>query len=219
MQSLRHLAGIFFLSVAIPVATAQNQSANDGARPRGTTSTCQNASAPRVDRADHLSQDQAADSARIASDCSGGRAAAATTRSENVQNAPASPSDDAPRPIALTLICHFTSGPRAGEIVDLAGVLGAIPLPVGSVCSDGASSAGIAVIPDTHPAKGSWSSPSRTTGVGTGRGSTICQFMSGPKAHGWHDYAPLPPAPIGSRCQDEMNSVGIVMASGHGEQY
>jgi hypothetical protein len=219
MQSLRRLAGIFVFSVAIPLATAQSQLANDSAGPRGTTSTCQKASAPRIDGADHPAQAQAADPPRIESDCSDGRSEVGTTRPENGQNAPSSPSDTASRPTALTLICHFSSGPRDGEIVDLTGVRGAIAVPVGSVCSDGASSTGTAVVLKTGPARSSWSSPSRTTAVDSGRGSTICQFMSGPKAHGWHDYAPLPAAPIGSSCQDGMTSVGIVVVSGHGQQY
>jgi hypothetical protein len=51
------------------------------------------------------------------------------------------------------------------------------------------------------------------------RTSTICQFMSGPKAHGWHDFAPFPPAPIDSTCDDGAGSVGIVQPTGHGDRY
>jgi hypothetical protein len=51
------------------------------------------------------------------------------------------------------------------------------------------------------------------------RTSTICQFMSGPKAHGWHDFAPFPPAPIDSTCEDGAGSVGFVQPVGHGDRY
>lgn len=51
------------------------------------------------------------------------------------------------------------------------------------------------------------------------RTSTICQFMSGPKAHGWHDFAPFPPAPVDSSCDDGAGSVGFVQPVGHGDRY
>jgi hypothetical protein len=49
--------------------------------------------------------------------------------------------------------------------------------------------------------------------------STVCQFLSGPKAPGWHDYAPMSPAVLGSSCQDGVGSAGVVVAAGHGQQY
>lgn len=223
MLTLRRLVGTLLLSVAIPVATAQGQSQMNGARPRGTPSTCQITNAPRIDSADHPSQAQAAGPAGIESDCPDGRSSSAVAKAppeDGQNNSAANRTDRAPRPTALTLICYFSSGPRAGIVGDLTGVSGAVPVPVGSVCSDGAGSSGTAVTPGTNVAASFWSGASRASGVGAGRaGSTICQFMSGPKAHGWHDYAPLPPAPIGSPCQDGMSSAGIVIASGHGQQY
>ena len=222
MQTLRQLVGMFLLSVTLPVATAQGQSQMNAARPRGAPSTCQITNAPRIDSADHPSQPQAAIPAAIESDCSDGRSSSAVAKAppeDGQNNSAANPADRAPGPTALTLACYFSTGPRAGIIGDLTGVPGAAPAPVGSVCSDRAGSNGTAVTPGTNVTS-SWSGASRASGVGAGRaGSTICQFMSGPKAHGWHDYAPLPPAPIGSSCQDGMSSAGIVMASGHGQQY
>ena len=133
---------------------------------------------------------------------------------------PPPPADNAPPTTALTLICHFSSGPRAGMIGDLTGVPAAAPVPAGSICSDGAGSTGMAVIPSTNAEASFWSDASRAGDVGAGQArSTICQFMSGPKAHGWHDYAPLPPAAIGSSCHDGMSSAGIVVATGHGQPY
>jgi hypothetical protein len=223
MQTLRPLVGIFLLSVAIPVATAQGQSQMNRTGPRGTPSKCQITKAPRMDSADHPSQAQAAIPAGIESNCSDGRSSSAVAKTSpegGQNNSGDNPADPAPSPTAQTSICYFSSGPRAGILGDLTGVPGAVPVPVGSVCSDGAGSNGTAVIPGTNVATSVWSGASRASGFGTGRaGSTICQFVSGPKAHGWHDYAPLPPAPIGSSCQDGMSSAGIVVASGHGQQY
>ena len=83
------------------------------------------------------------------------------------------------------------------------------------------------VAPDTATTAGSvgTASDNRTwNGVITNLGksrrtSTICQFLSGPKAHGWHDYAPFPPVPVESTCEDGAGSAGIVLPSGHGDRY
>lgn len=45
----------------------------------------------------------------------------------------------------LTYTCRFTSGPRAGSSFDYSGTLGAAPMAVGSPCSDGLASQGVAV--------------------------------------------------------------------------
>lgn len=36
----------------------------------------------------------------------------------------------------MTLTCQFTSGPRAGQAQNYAGVAGVSPIPIGSPCSD-----------------------------------------------------------------------------------
>jgi hypothetical protein len=207
MQTLRQ-TGIGLLAVAISVATVQGQSRMDDPPAREAPSSCQSASARPIDGAE--------------SDCSDGKPStvlAATAPQNGQQPSPASSSSAAPRPAMRTWACQFSNGPHAGVVGDLTGVPGATPVPVGSLCSDGAASIGTAIL-DSGAIATFWSDASRTNAVGAGRaGSTICQFMSGPKAHGWHDYAPLSPAPIGSSCQDGMNSAGIVMASGHGEHY
>lgn len=131
----------------------------------------------------------------------------------------ASASEAAALPTGMTLTCLFYTGPRTGQIQDLAGV--ASPAHIGSLCSDGVSSAGIAVAPSTS--SGGTNPPdhrAESDGVGPAQGgSTICQFMSGPKAHGWHDYAPVPPLALGKSCQDGANSAGVIVVSGHGQQY
>jgi hypothetical protein len=139
------------------------------------------------------------------------------------------------QPPETTSICRFTSGPRAGQIQDLSAMPGATPIRIGASCSDGASSTGTAIapsgrsteepqteptatIPTADAAEKPWSTATATAGAGRAV-STICQFLSGPKAHGWHDYAPLSPVALGSSCQDGIASVGIVVAAGHGQQY
>jgi hypothetical protein len=139
------------------------------------------------------------------------------------------------QPPVTTSICRFTSGPRAGQTQDLSAMPGATPIRIGASCSDGALSTGTAIapsgrnaeepqaaptatIPTTDTAEKPWSTA--TAAPGTGRAvSTICQFLSGPKAHGWHDYAPQSPAALGSSCQDGVASAGVVVAAGHGQQY
>ena len=73
--------------------------------------------------------------------------------------------------------------------------------------------------PPTATGETPWSSAILGQSAVPGTASTICQFMSGPKAHGWHDYAPLAPAALGSACRDGAGSAGIVVAKGHGQQY
>jgi hypothetical protein len=72
--------------------------------------------------------------------------------------------------------------------------------------------------PITGTAEKPWSNAIARAGEGRAV-STICQFLYGPKAPGWHDFAPLPPAVLGSSCQDGSDSAGVVVAVGHGRQY
>jgi hypothetical protein len=141
----------------------------------------------------------------------------------------------ATQPPGTTSICRFTSGPRAGQTEDLSAKPGASPIRIGAGCTDGALSAGTAIAPSGRDAEEPpvapaaatptadaaakpWSTTAATAASGRAV-STICQFLSGPKAHGWHDYAPLSPAVLGSPCQDGIGSAGIVVAAGHGQHY
>ena len=45
-------------------------------------------------------------------------------------------------PAGMTLTCQFTSGPRAGQAQNYAGVSGVDPIPVGAPCSDLQGSSG-----------------------------------------------------------------------------
>ena len=101
-------------------------------------------------------------------------------------------------------------------------VLGIVSAAVASgQAALGSEPAATPATPSTPPAGTAakpWSDAIATPGEGRAV-STICQFLSGPKAPGWHDYAPLSPAVVGSSCQDGTGSVGVVVAAGHGQQY
>jgi hypothetical protein len=101
---------------------------------------------------------------------------------------------DAVRAQAVSTVCTFTAGPRAGTSYDYA-IIGWRPLPVGSPCLDGAGSTGYV---------GGYATPSR--GI-----STVCYFTAGPRAGTAFDYrATWQPLPVGTPCLDGMGSTGIV---------
>lgn len=219
---MRRLINIFSVSLFVsylPAMMAQAQAALDDAQAREPSFLCRFTDGPRAGRTEPLLG--ASDRIRAGSSCSDGISSTGVVMAPQASTrvALADSGEDPARQAALTSICQFSSGPRAGEVADFAGVSGA-PVPVGSACSDGASSKGTAIAAPPARAATSWSSPIHGSAAGAERAvSTICQFMSGPKAHGWHDYAPLPPAPLGSPCRDGASSAGIVMASGHGQPY
>jgi hypothetical protein len=56
---------------------------------------------------------------------------------------PPAPGTNCGLPPGYSLVCRFTSGPRAGQIINFCG-LPANPAPVGGPCTDGAGSFGVA---------------------------------------------------------------------------
>jgi type IV secretory pathway VirB2 component (pilin) len=205
-----------------PAAISQAQAVIDDAQAPGTTFLCRFTDGPRAGRTEPLLGAADGVTIRAGSRCSDGISSSGVVIAPqvNAHLAPANADETPGRQAASTSICQFSSGPRAGEIADLGRVSGAPPVPVGSACSDGASSKGTAIAAAAAGTATSRSSPLQGSAAGAERAvSTICQFMSGPKAHGWHDYAPLPAAPLGSPCRDGVSSAGIVMASGHGQAY
>jgi hypothetical protein len=222
-SNMRHLINTLCVSLFVshlPATMARAQSVLDDTQPPGTTFLCRFTDGPRAGRTQQLAGRSDRVTTRAGSSCSDGIASTGVViASQAGAHVASANTDNAPAPeAALTSTCQFSSGPRAGEIADLAEA--STPVPVGSACSDGESSVGIAIIAPTAAATMPWSSPIPGSAAGAKIAvSTICQFMSGPKAHGWHDYAPLPPAPLGSPCRDGASSAGIVMASGHGQPY
>jgi hypothetical protein len=215
---LNELRWVFLLVILFSAVTARGQAAGSAPAPSLTT-TCRFLSGPRAGQTQDFTGLTAATPMSIGNSCSDGES------SRGIAIASAAAGDDttarasevATLPTGMTLTCRFYTGPRTGQIQDLA----ASPARIGSLCSDGGSSAGIAIAPTTSSTGTNFPDHSaQTNGVGPGRtGSTICQFMSGPKAHGWHDYAPVPPLALGKSCQDGANSVGIIVVAGHGQQY
>ncbi len=215
------LCVLLFVS-PLPVTMAPAQSVLDDAQPRGTTFLCRFTDGPRAGRTQQLSGASDRAPIRAGSSCSDGISSTGVVVAPpgGAHLASANTDDAAAAQATLTSTCQFSSGPRAGEIADLAGVSGAAPVPVGSACSDGASSLGTAIVASAGAAAIPWNSATHGSAAAAERAvSTICQFMSGPKAHGWHDYAPFPAAPLGTPCRDGVSSAGIVMASGHGQAY
>jgi hypothetical protein len=203
----------------LPATLARAQPVLDDTQPPGTIFLCRFTDGPRAGHTQQLSGRSDRVTTLTGSTCSDGVSSTGIVIASQAgaQYASANNDNGPKTQAALTSTCQFSSGPRAGEIADLAA---SAPFPVGSACSDGASSMGIAIIAPASAAAIPWSSPIQTGTAGAKTAvSTICQFMSGPKAHGWHDYAPLPPAPLGSPCQDGVSSAGIVMAAGHGQPY
>ena len=88
---------------------------------------------------------------------------------------------------AMSLVCQFTGGPKAGMTQNFAGFPNVSPAPVGGSCTDGAGSWGVAA-----PL------------------SSFCFFNGGPRMGQVQNYAPQPPLPMGTPCQDGMGSVGVV---------
>jgi hypothetical protein len=101
---------------------------------------------------------------------------------------------------------------RSSSLLSAILILGIVP------AAGAQAQAALGAIPIADAPAKPWSSAIATAGENRAV-STICQFLSGPKAHGWHDYAPLAPAVVGSSCQDGIGSVGVVVTAGHGQQY
>jgi hypothetical protein len=218
MQRSSSIPVFFPLLASLIVTVADAQSLADAGRRPEAPLTCRFHAGPRAGQTQDVPAEQNASSARIGGTCSDGASSIGTLvpSSTDSRDAAVDAGAAAAPGTALTSICQFSAGPRAGEIVDFAKAADMRPIPVGSACSDGASSSGTAIAAPTSTGATPWSSGA----IGSpGASSTICQFMSGPKAHGWHDYAPLTAAALGNPCRDGVGSAGIVVAKGHGQQY
>lgn len=216
-SSVGKLSIVFSFLAGVGTGPADAQSVADIGHHSQATLACHFDAGPRAGQTEQMPATQEATPARVGSSCSDGAASFGTLISPSADSRNGQPEGAAASPAReLTSICQFSAGPRAGEIVDLARISDAAPVSVGSPCADGAST-GVAIAPPTGSGLTPWSNPIPSGSAAAP--STICQFMSGPKAHGWHDYAPLFPAAVGSSCRDGIGSAGIVVAAGHGQRY
>jgi Sel1 repeat len=92
----------------------------------------------------------------------------------------------------LTHTCHFNRGPRSGKTISFGG---AQPVAVGSVCTDGLASFGVAVPDNLHPAL-----------------THTCGFDQGPRS-GTSQAYPVT-IPVGLSCWDGVSSSGMGIPDG-----
>lgn len=117
---------------------------------------------------------------------------------------PAAEQGAAPAPNSTT-ICHFQTGPLAGQVRDYAGVTSVKPFAAGAPCTDGKDSVGIADRAGPSPS-------ADRTGADVSATSYRCRFTAGPRSG---QTAELP-TPLGARpqrgasCADGQGSRGIV---------
>ena len=113
------------------------------------------------------------------------------------------PQQAANMPIAtgMTLTCRYTNGPRRNQVENFEGR--ALPIRIGTGCTDGVSSFGVGVPDSTSDA--STSSSDLDSGM-----SLTCQYTSGPRAGQTQTFAigSARPAPIGGNCTDGWGSWG-----------
>jgi hypothetical protein len=104
----------------------------------------------------------------------------------------------------LTTVCQFNTGPRAGTSLDFH-AYGVQPIPIGSPCTDGRGSSGVAIAGGNQSAGPSTGSANLTT---------LCRFTSGPKAGSVVDYKTygVQPVAVGSQCTDGADSYGTAIA-------
>lgn len=103
----------------------------------------------------------------------------------------------------MTTTCRFTSGPLTGQVIDYQGH--GSPAPIGSSCTDGAGSFGVAV-----PSSATVAPPSSPTQT------TVCYFQTGPRSGQRVDYAGTPGVigvDVGTPCTDRAGSFGVAVAS------
>ena len=104
----------------------------------------------------------------------------------------------------LTKLCHFQTGAKAGQTIDYTSAPGIIAVGIGTSCTDGTGSFGVAVASSSPTA--TFSAAPVTTGM-----SAKCQFTIGPRSGQMQDFSPRPPIPVGTPCNDGQGSIGTVI--------
>jgi hypothetical protein len=110
----------------------------------------------------------------------------------------------APAPNSTT-ICHFQTGPLAGQVRDFGGVTGFKPFAAGAPCTDGKDSVGIADRAGPSPS-------ADRTGADSSAIPYRCRFTVGPRSGQTAELqAPLSARPpSGAACADGQGSRGVV---------
>src|SRR5438105_7716399 len=202
MERIRFALPLWVITIGWPLALSQALTTPALAQGSdGLSTLCKFTSGPRAGQVQDYSPMAPI---RVGSPCQDGVSSNGIVvgRSAGGPTPPGTPSSSLPN--GTTLTCKFTNGPRAGQVQDYSRVPNAVPAQIGSACTDGMSSTGVAIAPSNAGGDGA-SSDGGNTAM-----STICQFTYGPKAGGWHDYAPRPPKSAGSSCQDGISSAGTV---------
>jgi hypothetical protein len=219
MKGIGTLHSTILFAAWIASSSAFAQSSTAGAPHRDSTLPCRYLSGAHADQTQKLATSADVERLNIGNPCSGDAASKGTeVDALATHDALANTNDVDPKPPDLTFVCRFSSGPRTNQTNNLAGTPGVVAVPIGSRCSDGTSSGTAVAGTDLSNKSQTWNGAITNVSASHQTG-TICQFLSGPKAHGWHDYAPLPPVPVESSCEDGAGSVGFVSTKGHGDRY
>jgi len=110
----------------------------------------------------------------------------------------------APPSTAMTSACQFNTGPRTGQLRDVAALTGIGPFAVGGPCADGAGSTGTAVA-EAAPL------PATPAPPPPGGLTLACRLTAGPRVGQTEVFmaGAVPPFPLGNVCNDGRGSTGI----------
>ena len=115
---------------------------------------------------------------------------------------PAAQQDAAPAPNSTT-VCHFQTGPLAGQTRDFSGIAAFKPFASGAPCTDGKDSVGVADRAGPSPS-------ADRAGADASSTSYRCRFTAGPRRGQTAELqAPLAPR-RGAACVDGRGSRGTV---------
>jgi hypothetical protein len=116
--------------------------------PPGMSLTCKYTTGPKAGQTQNFSGVQGAIPAPVGGPCGDGQGSIGTAVADGTRGAtPGGPQAGTGRnslPPGMSLTCKYTTGPKAGQTQDFAGVQGATPAPVGGLCGDGVGSSGYA---------------------------------------------------------------------------
>ncbi len=196
---------------------------SSGGTPGQLSLTCRFSQGPRSGQTQSYAGVAGVTSVPVGSPCTDGQGSFGTAIADGSAPNPQDPNGSQTAGTGgMSLTCQFNSGSRAGQTQNFSGVPGARPAPVGSPCTDGQGSYGIAVADgsaSSSTAQPTYPNPygGQNPGGALPQGMTLtCQFTSGPRAGQTQNFAGVPgarPAPIGSPCTDGVSSNGVAVAN------